>query len=183
MKEIIAELRKIAADAKTVFGSLSSEQINWKPNAKSWSIGQCFEHLIVTNRLYFPNIQKALDGQHRNNLFSQIPFVADFIGALMKNSLKPEQRRKMKTFRIFEPAASNISGAIIDDFAENQLELIGMLEAVKEFDLRKIKISEPLSVAMNIRLNDTFEILALHEQRHFQQAERVMREAGFPHRN
>jgi hypothetical protein len=50
-------------------------------------------------------------------------------------------------------------------------ELIGMLEAVKEFDLRNVKIHEPLSVAPNLRLNGAFEILALREQRRFAQAE------------
>lgn len=179
MNEIISELEKISEDTRKTFGKLSAEQINWKPSAESWSVGQCFEHLIVTNELYFPNIQKVIDGNHRNNFFSKIPFSTDLIAVLMKNSLKPEQKRKMKTFKIFEPAVSNISEKIVEDFAENNQKLIEMIEACKDFDIHKIKIAEPLSVALNLRLKDAFEILILHEKRHFQQAERVMELGDF----
>ncbi len=170
----IEDLQRISADAKSVFGGLSDEQLNWKPNAESWSVGQCFEHLIITNSLYFPNIQKVVDGEHRNNFFSKIPFSARLIAALMKNTLKPEQARKMKTFKIFEPAMSNISATIFDDFATNQQKLIALIESVKNLDIHKIKISEPLSAALNLRLSDAFEILVMHEKRHFLQAERVL---------
>jgi hypothetical protein len=176
----IEDLRQISADVKSVFGGLSSAQLNWKPNAKDWSVGQCFEHLIITNDLYFPNIRKVIDGKHRNNFFSKIPFSTDIIAALMKNSLKPEQSRKMKTFQIFEPATSSISPTIIEEFAANQQKLIALVEAVKDLDIHRIKISEPLSTALNLRLSDAFAILILHEKRHFLQAGRVLKSDEFP---
>jgi hypothetical protein len=180
VSKMIAAAESISEKVKTTFGNFSAEQINWKPDAKSWSAGQCFEHLIVTNELYFPNIQKVIDGKHRNNSFSKIPFSSDLIAVLMKNSLNPEQKRKMKTFKIFEPAVSNISETIIEDFAKNQRQLIALMKAVKDFDIHKIKIAEPLSIALNLRLDDTFEILVMHEERHFRQAERVIRSENFP---
>lgn len=178
--KLIAEAESISEKSIAAFGNFSAQQINWKPDAKSWSVGQCFEHLIVTNELYFPNIQKVIDGKHRNNLFSKIPLSVDLIAVLMKNSLKPEQKRKMKTFKIFEPAASRISETIIEDFAENQRRLIEIIKAVKEMDVHKIKIAEPLSIALNLRLDDAFEILIMHEERHFLQAERVAKKINFP---
>ena len=180
MNDIISELQKISVDALEKFGSLSSEQINWRPSADDWSVGQCFEHLIITNRLYFPAVQKVIDGTHRNNFFSRIPFAADLIGVLMRNSLNPEQKRKMKTFKIFEPASSDVVATVIDDFAENQRKLIEMIAAVKDIDADKIKIPEPLNRALNIRLSDAFEILTMHEKRHLRQAERVVQTSGFP---
>lgn len=180
MNEFVSELEKISEDVRQKFGNMPAEQINWKPDAKSWSVGQCFEHLIVTNELYFPNIQKVIDGNHSNNFFSRIPFAVDLIAALMKNAMKPEQSRKMKTFKIFEPAASDVSETIIKDFAENQRKLIGMINAVKNLDIHQIKIAEPLSVALNLRLDDAFEILLMHEKRHSLQAERVTQAKGFP---
>lgn len=178
--KLVSALEEISAAAQKTFGNLNAAQINWKPNGKSWSIGQCFEHLIVTNNLYFPNIQKVVDGKHRNNFFSKIPFAPDLIAALMKNSLNPDQSRKMKTFKMFEPAVTEVSAAIIDDFAENQRKLIEKIEAVKGFEMHKIKISEPLSAALNLRLEDAFEILTMHERRHFRQAEKVLQAKNFP---
>jgi hypothetical protein len=180
MNQIISELENISVNVVKTFGKLSSGQINFKPSAKSWSIGQCFEHLIITNSLYFPAIQKVIDGKHTNNFFSKIPFSTNLISALMKNSLSPDQKRKMKTFKIFEPVASNIRHTIIDDFAVNQRQLIEMVKAVQGMDIHNIKIAEPLSVALNLRLDDAFEILMLHEQRHFNQAMQVFKVGGFP---
>lgn len=180
MSEIIFNLEAISEDARKTFGALSAEQLNWKPNAESWSVGQCFEHLIVTNELYFPNIRKVIAGTHHNNFYSKIPFAVDLIAALMKNSLNPDQKRKMKTFKIFEPDASNISATIIEDFIENQQTLIEMAKAVKDLNIHQIKISEPVGAALNLRLDDAFEILAMHEKRHFKQAERVMEMESFP---
>lgn len=180
LSNLIIEAEMLSEKVQSVFSKFSAEQINWKPNAKSWSVGQCFEHLIVTNELYFPNIQKVIDGNHSNNFFSKIPFSVDLIAVLMKNSLNPEQKRKMKTFKIFEPAASDISETIFEDFAENQKRLIAMIAAVKNLDVHKIKIAEPLSVALNLRLDDAFEILIMHEKRHFLQAERVTQTENFP---
>lgn len=86
----------------------------------------------------------------------------------------------MKTFKVFEPSVSNVSPTIIEDFAENNCKLIEKLEACKSFDLHKIKIAEPLSITLNLRLDDAFEILLMHEQRHFLQAERVTKLENFP---
>lgn len=173
MNEIIAEFHLVSDKSKQTFGKLSAEQLNWKPNSKDWSIGQCFEHLIITNTLYFPNIQKVIDGSHRNNFFSKIPFGVDLIASLMKNSMDPNQKRKMKTFTIFEPSQSNIPETILDDFANNNQKLLEMIKACQGLDLHKIKIAEPLHDALNLRLDDAFEILLLHEKRHFLQAKRV----------
>ncbi|HMS39040.1 MAG TPA: DinB family protein [Pyrinomonadaceae bacterium] len=178
--DLISQLEIISDDTKLTFGKFSLAQINWKPNAESWSVGQCFEHLIVTNNLYFPNIQKVINGTHRNNFFSKIPFSTNFIALMMKNALNPEQKRKMKTFKVFEPSVSNVSPKIIEDFVENNQKLIEMIEVCKDLDLHKIKIAEPLSVALNLRLDDAFEILVMHEKRHFKQAERVSHSGGFP---
>jgi uncharacterized damage-inducible protein DinB len=40
------------------FKSLSEDQINWKLSAESWSIAECVDHLIVTNKLYFNEFEK-----------------------------------------------------------------------------------------------------------------------------
>lgn len=180
MNEFVSGLEKISEDARQKFGGLSATQINWKPSKENWSVGQCFEHLIKTNELYFPAIRKVIDGKHRNNFFSKIPLAVDLIGFAMKKSLNPEQTKKIKTFNIFEPSASGVSETVVENFAANQRELIEMFKAVESFDLHKIKIPEPLNVALNLRLDDAFEILLIHERRHFRQAERVLQMEGFP---
>lgn len=180
IKRVTGDLSQLADDAVKLFGTLSAEQLNWKPSETEWSVAQCFEHLIVTNELYFPNIRKVIEGTHRNNFFSKIPFGTDLIAFAMKNSLNPKQSRKMKTFKIFQPSESSVSGTIIEDFAANQRELRELALASQSFDVNRIKIAEPLSTALNLRLIDAFEILSMHGRRHLDQATRVKQSEAFP---
>ena len=57
---ILAEASCVADETKRVFGRLSAEQINWKPSEREWSIGQCFDHLIISNRPYVPIFEEIL---------------------------------------------------------------------------------------------------------------------------
>ena len=180
LDNFIADARIIADEVKDVFGKLSSEQLNWKYAENIWSIGQIFDHLITTNDLYFDKIQKVADGTHKNNWFSIIPIFPAFTGIMMKKMLGPEAARKMKTFAMFEPSSSNISETIIEDFRQNQEKLISLMKATENLDLKKIKVPEPISPAVNITLIDAYEILIVHEKRHFNQANEVLKMDGFP---
>lgn len=180
LQAVVMELEELNADIRTAFGSLTVEQLNWKPSENEWSIAQCLEHIMVTNELYFPNIQKVFDGQHRNNIYSKVPFAADLIAYAMKNSLNPNQSRKMKTFKMFEPAKSSVAEGIVEDLADNHLKLIDLAVKAQQFDIKGIKIAEPLNSALNLRLGDAFEILSMHSRRHFNQAMRVKDNGGFP---
>lgn len=177
--DLISSIKIIRKEVQTTFGKLSNEQLNWKPNEKEWSIGKCLEHLIVTNNLYFENIQKVADGTHQNNFYSKVPIVPNVIGIIMKKVLAPEWKLKMKTFKMFKPSFSEVSDSILEGFDENQNRFIGLMEATKDLDVHRIKVAEPIGSAVNISLNDAFEILVVHEKRHFNQAKRVMESKEF----
>jgi hypothetical protein len=38
--------------AQAVAAGLTDEQLNWQPAQGSWSVGQCLEHLCITNEAY-----------------------------------------------------------------------------------------------------------------------------------
>ncbi|NNE99987.1 MAG: DinB family protein [Pyrinomonadaceae bacterium] len=180
IEEFINDAKVIINDAQKTFGELTGEQLNWKPSPESWGVGQCFDHLIVTNDLYMKEIQPVADGTHKNNLYSKIPFSADLTGRLLKKFVSPEFPRKIKTFSVFEAATSSISETIIEDFCTNQERFISLMEETKDLDTKTIKIPEPISPLVNIRLIDAFEVTILHEKRHFDQAKRVMQLENFP---
>ena len=176
----IQKAKIVSDEVKDTFANLSSEQLNWKPNSESWSIAQCLEHLVITNSAYLVNIKKVAEGNHKNNIYSMIPVFGGFIGKFLKKAVNPDYKKKVKTFASFTPVQSNISETVIEDFQSNQDELVSLMESVKDLDGGKIKIVTPISKLLNIRLNDACEVLVMHEQRHFNQAKRVMEMEGFP---
>ena len=180
MNEIISELEKISENARTTFGNLSAEQINWKPSAERWSVGQCFEHLIKINSAYFPQFESIIKGEKKQNFWETYSPFSGFFGNLLFKSLSPEAERKLKAPKVATPSASNIQPTIIEDFVTHQAELAGQIRQTENLDAKKIIITSPFIKAITYSLFDTYRILVTHEKRHFEQAERVVQADGFP---
>lgn len=179
LNDTISELERISVEAQKNFGNFSAEQINWRPSAEAWSIGQCFEHLIKSNEMFFGELDKIASGERKNSLLETYSPLSGFFGSLLINALKKDGRKyKAPTQKIVPP--SSVDPHIIEIFAAHQAELIGKIKKTETADWRKTKVTSPFLKIATYRLADGFQIIVEHEKRHFRQAERVMKEAGFP---
>lgn len=179
MDEIISELEKISENARNTFGNLSAEQINWKPSAESWSVGQCFEHLIKINSAYFPELESIIKGERKQKFWENYSPLSGFFGNLLFKNLSPKAERKLKAPKAAEPSASDIRRTIIEDFVKHQAELSDKIRQTENLDTKKIIITSPFMKAITYSLFDGCRIIVTHEKRHFEQAERVMQSEGF----
>lgn len=180
MSEIISELEKISTDTLEKFGNLSSAQINWRPSANGWSVGQCFEHLIKTNELFYDEMDKIAGGARRSSFLENYSPLSGFFGNLLINSLKKDERKfKAPSPKIVPPSEIDVN--IIEIFAGHQAELIGKIKQTENVDWNKTKITSPFMKLMTYRLSDGYRVFVEHEKRHFRQAERVVQTSGFPH--
>jgi DinB superfamily len=180
LNNFLDNLTEIAKNVEFTFGHLSIDQINWKPHEHSWSIGQCLEHLIVTNKLEFPAIKKALTANYKNPFFGKIPLLPSIFGKVMIYFLKPESTRKFKAPKSFQPSKSEISKEIVQNFLEHQKEFIDLIKESENLNHYKTKILSPISDLIAYSLADAFLILVVHEKRHINQAERVLKLEEFP---
>lgn len=179
MASISPELQEIADQFSAEFGSLSPEQINWKPNPESWSVGQCLEHLILTNTAYFPQLDEIASGNRQNSFWQQWSPFTGMGGRFLINALRSDEKKyKVPSQKISPP--SEIDGAIVTAFLENQKSLIEKTEACANADIAKTVLSSPFMGAMTQALGDVLTIFVEHEKRHFRQAQRVMQAEGFP---
>ena len=177
---LLAQLRSVTSDAVEVFGGLSPAQLNWKPSAGQWSVGQCFDHLIVTNRCFFPDMEKVAAGEYRVSLWGRVSPLSGLFGRFILKSLDPEKGRRTRAPRVFEPAQSDVAADVIERFAAHQEELSARMRATAGADLRGLKVTSPVSPVATYSLLDAYRILVAHERKHFEQARRVTRAAGFP---
>jgi hypothetical protein len=178
LNSLTSDLRKIADDAKATFGNLSAEQINWKPSADGWSVGQCFEHLIKTNSLFFPELEKIERGERSNSFWENYSPLSSFFGNLLVKSLQKDERKFKAPSKAIVPP-SEIDANIIEKFAAHQTEVIDKIKRTDNADWRKIKITSPFMKLMTYKLEDGFSIVVEHERRHFRQAQRVTQAEGF----
>ena len=177
---LLDELRALTEDARKVFGGLSPAQLNWKPAPERWSVGQCFDHLITTNRTFFADMERVAAGEHRASLWGRVSPLSGFFARLILKSLDPEKGRKSKAPRIFNPSSSDVAPDVIEQFEEHQGELSALMRATTGVDLARTIVTSPVSPVATYSLLDAYRIVVAHERKHFEQARRVTQSRGFP---
>jgi hypothetical protein len=178
--ELIESIRTIAVDVRSSFGELSVAQLNWKPSAERWSVAQCFDHLITSNEGYLPIIEQVRGGTKKTRFLERLPVLPGLAGKLLIKSLDPASTRKLKAPKNFQPAQSNISASVIDDFVAQQDKIVEGMKSTSHLELEQIVITSPAASFVTYSLLDAYRIIVVHEQRHFQQAQRVTAEPTFP---
>ena len=181
ISKVCSDLRQVADDARGSFGGLSTEQLNWKPAEKGWSVAQCFDHLITTHSLYFPLFERLAEGKTAMSFWGKYSPFSGFFGRFLIKGLSPDNRKKMKTTAKAQPSASEIDGGIIERFDEHQNQMIEHLRKLpNDIVPARLTITSPLLGLITYSLDNCLTILAVHCQRHFRQAKRVTEMEGFP---
>lgn len=173
LHSVIDEMTEIGQKAEFTFGHLSPEQINWKPSADGWSVGQCFDHLIKSNELFFGKLEQIAQGKHSNSFLEKFSPLSGFFGNLLISSLKKDSRKMKAPTKLIVPP-SEIDSKIIEIFAAHQTELIGKIKRTETADWKKTKVTSPFLSIATYSLFDSYQIIVEHEKRHFRQAERVL---------
>src|SRR6476646_6382322 len=92
LAEARSALDDVARDARATFGDLGPSQLNWRPDASRWSVAQCFEHLLTSNRFVLRAANAALEGRSRT-LFQRLPFLPRLMGPALIRSQAPGTTR------------------------------------------------------------------------------------------
>ena len=180
LTHILETLDRITTEYKRDISGLSSTQLNWKPDSKSWSVGQCIDHVITTNKQYFTIFESLINGTKPSNFWEKVPFLPGLLGKYLITATQAEITKKGPTVPVFEPSTSMIPADILDHFFENQKILIEWIKKSDRFDHEKTILTSPAAKFIVYSLHDVCIILSGHEERHLNQARNVMKLKGFP---
>ncbi|HET6994872.1 MAG TPA: DinB family protein [Chitinophagaceae bacterium] len=173
IQRMLQKGKEAGEKVRVEFQNISLGQLNWKPAPDSWSIGQCFDHLVVTDCLYFPAFKKIAANKYRMNAWQRWSPFSSLFGKILVSQLTENVKRKVNTARIFYPSASEIDMGIIDRFHKHLESLLEYIEAFKQIDLDKTYIASPVSGFITYSLRNAVTLLVHHEHRHINQAIRV----------
>ena len=172
---------KVPSQVRAEFGALRTDQLNWKPNPDKWSVGQCFDHLIVSNGEYFPIFDRVLQGKKTSNtIWESLPGLPRMWGQMLIKSVSPDATRKQKAPKILAPSTSAVDAGIIIRFLDQQLRVVDYLNTITAVDAEKIIITSPVARVITYSLLDACRVIVAHEQRHILQARRVAQLPEFP---
>lgn len=182
LSEVLAEAEAVTPDVQAAFGQLNAEQLNWKPDAASWSVAQCLEHLIAANREMFVPIDEVLSERKRPTRWERMPLLPGLFGRLMVKAVSPAAAQKLKAPGKIQPTASAIDPQVVSRFVASQRELLERLTRLENFFVERIIITSPFLKLITYSLLDACRLTVAHERRHLAQAQRVTETAGFPQR-
>ena len=181
IKDCIKSTQENIERALKTFSLFFDIQLNWKPHPESWSVAECLSHLVNSNNLYLNKFQSILN-LHPSGDEKDFPYKQSFLGKLIAKGVDPSNLKKAKTFKVFFPASSNIQKNIIDEFVKSSEKLIELVGKMQHLDLKKIKLSSPVNILIRLNLGDPLIIIPKHDERHLNQAKRVMSQKEFPTR-
>ena len=177
-RRLIGELHAADERAEQLARGLNREQLNWRPAIGSWSIGQCLDHLLVTNDVYLPAISVSLNGGQRSPVQEVTPgwfgrwFIRTFIAPSSKGT-------KAKAPKKIQPA-KEIELSVLDAFLRSNTAARALILKASEYDVNHIRFKNPLLSILRFTAGTGLEIVSKHESRHLLQAELVRQSSGFP---
>ncbi len=145
--------------------------LNRAPLYKTWTAAQCLDHLVKSNRPYIERVRAAgASTKPSGGTYSPSLFVRVFTWmAGPKNTWVyvpvPDP---------FEPGAGPFEASIVEEFRQVQRDWRETIEACRDFDVVKSKLSSPVNDRLKFSIADVLTALPNHDTRHLLQAKRAL---------
>jgi len=176
INQLLNELKIITENSIDFAKSLlyqNNDTLNFRTSEDSWSILECLEHLNFYGQFYLPEIENRI----KKSQFSatKSDFKSGLLGNYFANMMLPKEKlNKMKTLKISNPIHKQLNKSVIEEFINQQNEMLELLEKAKVVDLEKTKTSISISKLIKLKLGDTFRFVIYHNLRHIKQAENIL---------
>lgn len=162
-------------------GGLSRAQLNFRPDPKAWSVGQCLDHLAVSMRVYLGPLERALEETAVHGREGGEPYGrGTWIGRFLVDALRKPGKRYPAP-RSFRPREVELDPEEVRASFEAEIRRFQRaLESSAGLPLGGIAMPWPAFRPLKIAVFQAFELQAIHLERHLAQAERVRGHPEFP---
>ncbi len=154
-------------------------EIVWSPGPGVWSIAECLEHLVDTNRLYLEAISRRLDVASRGGARAG-EFRGGRLAAWFIDMVGPRNRRRAKAPKVFTRSLPEAGADSLERFLATLVNFDESTRRARGVDLTRTSIPSPVSGLIRFRLGDAFRVVIEHAKRHIDQAERILHHPEFP---
>lgn len=170
--DVKAGLHEVARDTQNAFGGLTVKELNWKPDATSWSVAQCFEHLVTGNELLVDAARRSLT-QPASSVWQRVPLLPRFFGRALIKSQGPKVTKKYVAPAKAQPVSSEVRGDIIQRFVDQQESARRWLDTIDQPAAERAIMISPFISFITYSVMDGVRLMVAHDRRHFEQARRV----------
>ncbi|MBC8064435.1 MAG: DinB family protein [Chlorobia bacterium] len=167
--------RELEKRATERLKTLTNDQINWRPDKATWSIGQQFDHLLLSTRPYIEIIQRV--GASAGP--AQKDYKPSLWGKFMFRAVGPEESFPAPVPKPMVPTEKPVDRAIIDEFTGLQDQFQALVCGLVGKDLNA-RFTSPFASFVKLKLGDAIKMNALHNERHLNKALRLLERTDFP---
>jgi hypothetical protein len=167
------------------FVPLSVEQLLRKPAPDKWSVAQCLEHLNRYGLHYLPAMQSRIDDALARDSHPLPAFRSGWLGDFLIRTVQPmhtgslRANRKLSSPKAYDPDRTGTTTAeALPTFLRQQQTTLALLEKAGRVNLEAIRVPISITNLIRLRLGDCLRFVIVHNQRHVQQAQRVVKGLG-----
>jgi hypothetical protein len=169
---IASELDAADARAVALVKDLTSDQLNWKPRPDAWSVGQCLEHLCLSNEVYAKPMLDSLGGRATGPVDEIRPgwFGRWFIRRYIEPATQSTRGRAPSKV---VPVVRQIDASILRRFIASNARIRDVIAGARQHDVNRVRFRNPFVPLIRFTVGTGLQIVARHNHRHLLQAERV----------
>jgi hypothetical protein len=163
------------------FVPLRPDQLLWKPLPKKWSVAQCLEHLNRFGLHYLPEMESRIGIALAKGSRPEPAFQSGWLGNYLVHSVQPmntgsaRANWKYPAPRAYDPnRAGATTPAALPEFLRQQQAMLRVLESAGRVNLEAVRIPVSVTNLVKLRLGDCLRFVIVHNQRHVQQAQKVL---------
>ncbi len=157
---------------KSIAG-LSQEQLKFKATPESWSVSQCLEHIVLTEKMIFDMVKAGLTLPANITEMGKPVHTDEQIIAMVT-----DRSSKYKAPAELQPEGKYISPeAAIEDLKAGRVEILTLVNNTPDASLRDHVSESPAGI---VDVYQNFLFIAGHTARHTLQVQEIKQDPAFP---
>lgn len=159
------------------FRDIPDDLLPLKPDSKSWSAGEIFQHLVKFNDIYLSVIRKTVNQSDKNHAEPE-SFKPRFFVSLMIRFLRPPYKIKIGTIAPMYPVDSETDNyrRSLEELIESNKTVIDEIVSFKsqQLDLNSIRGKNPV-FKFKMTVIEFLLLFEAHQERHFWQTKKTLK--------
>jgi hypothetical protein len=180
LRALMDQLDENERHVQALVAELDEAQILWQPSPASWSIGQCLDHITVTNRVYLEPMSRAVALARERGPRRRGPIRPGAPSRWFIRTLEPPPHRRLPAPKKIVPSLGKTRTQLAAEFGREQQRVRDLLLSAAALDLNRTRFVNPLLPLLRFSVGTGLLVIAAHERRHLYQAAAVRRHPGFP---
>lgn len=172
--QLVQWLKDSQKEFLAAVSDLTDEQWKWKPAPARWSVGECAEHILLSEGMLFAKMQEALKNPPSDDWDAKTTPKTAIILQVMAPRLGKAQAPEE-----IQPTGKLTRAEIMSQYAEVRARTLKFAEET-QIALKEHLAPHPFPIFNPLNAYQWLMYIPLHNMRHDKQIEEVKSTPGFP---